>query len=133
MSSLLSKKTIIEHYWKTGDLSLTWISIILLAKALATRRKKVLPNIIDSDQTGYVRNGYIGENIRNNADLIEYTNIINIPGLILLVDFEKAFDTVKWTYLDKVLEQHLDSEIDFDNGFTSCTLILKVVLLKIAI
>ena len=49
------------------------------------------------------------------------------------MDFEKAFDTVKWTYLDKVLEQHLDSEIDFDNGFTSCTLMLQVVLLKIAI
>ena len=48
------------------------------------------------------------------------------------MDFEKAFDTVKWTYLDKVLE-HSDSEIDFDNGFTSCTLILQVVLLKIAI
>lgn len=49
------------------------------------------------------------------------------------MDFEKAFDTVKWTYLDKVLEQHMDPEIGFDNGSTSCTLISQVVLLKIAI
>lgn len=36
---------------------------------------------------------FIGENIRTIFDLITFTNNKNFPGLILLVDFEKAFDT----------------------------------------
>ena len=27
-----------------------------------------------------------------------------IPGLLLLVDFEKAFDTVEWNFISKTLE-----------------------------
>lgn len=46
---------------------------------------------------------FIGENIRTIFDLITFTNNKNFPGLILLLDFEKAFDTVEWSYLDKIL------------------------------
>lgn len=73
------------------------------AKVLANRVICILPNLIDSDQTGYIKNRFIGENIRTISDLITLTNLKSIPGLILLIDFEKAFDTVKWSYLDRVL------------------------------
>ena len=76
----------------------------ILSKVLARRIRKLLPQIIDNDQTGYIENRFIGENIRTISDLIHYTSLKNIPGLILLVDFEKAFDTVEWKYLDKVLD-----------------------------
>ena len=76
----------------------------LLAKIIAQRMKTFLPNLIDPDQTGYVSNRYIGENLRLIADIILYTNLKNYPGLLLLVDFEKAFDTIEWDFIQKALE-----------------------------
>ncbi len=76
----------------------------ILTKGLASRLKKVLPSIIDSDQTGFLEGRYIGENIRTIADLIEYTSLKDMPGILLLIDFEKAFDTVKWSYIIKCLK-----------------------------
>ena len=46
----------------------------------------------------------IGENIRLISDVIQYCNLKQIPGLILRIDFEKAFDTIEWKYLDQALE-----------------------------
>lgn len=67
----------------------------IVAKVSANRIIGILPKLIDSFQTGYMKNMFIGENIRTISDLITLTNLKNIPGLILLVDFEKAFDTIE--------------------------------------
>ena len=75
----------------------------LLTKCLSFRLQAVLPKIIDNDQTGFLKDRYIGENIRTISDLIEYTSLKNKPGYILLIDFEKAFDTIRWSYLYKCL------------------------------
>ena len=37
---------------------------------------------------------FIGENIRLLYDIMKYTDINDIPGLLLLIDFEKAFDSI---------------------------------------
>ena len=47
---------------------------------------------------------YIGKNIRIIYDLLYYTEKENVPGLLLLVDFEKAFDSVSWFFINKVLD-----------------------------
>ena len=71
----------------------------ILTKCLAFRLNKVLPSIIDLDQTGFLKGRYIGENIRTISDLIDYTSLRQQPGIILLLDFEKAFDTIKWSFI----------------------------------
>merc|ERR1712015_8106 len=40
----------------------------LLSKMIAKRINEVLPNIIDSDQAGFVKGRYIGECIRSTMD-----------------------------------------------------------------
>jgi hypothetical protein len=35
---------------------------------------------------------------------MKYTECENIPGLLLMIDFEKAFDSVSWSFLHKALE-----------------------------
>ena len=36
-------------------------------------------------------------------DLLHYTEKHNIPGLLMLIDFEKAFDSVSWKFLYSAL------------------------------
>ena len=48
-------------------------------------------------------NRYIGDNIRLIYDLISYLYRENKPGLLLCLDFEKAFDSVDWKFMFKVL------------------------------
>ena len=66
----------------------------ILSGALAERLKPILPNIIHGDQKGFVSGRYIGECIRNTYDVIEYAKNNNRSGLILCIDFEKAFDSI---------------------------------------
>ena len=75
----------------------------IIAKVLANRLQSVLPHIISPDQSGYLKGRNIGNNLRNILDIIEYTKEFNIEGMIIFVDFEKAFDTVQWDFLQKCL------------------------------
>ena len=78
----------------------------IAAKAIACRIKKVLPSVINSDQTGFLKNRFIGENIRLLNSIISYTDIEKLPELLLFIDFEKAFDTLEWTFVEKSLKYY---------------------------
>ena len=75
----------------------------ILTKTLASRLQIVLDTIISHDQSGYIKGRFIGENIRTMADIIENRSTTKDAGLIALLDFEKAFDTINWTFLQKTL------------------------------
>ena len=75
----------------------------IAAKAIAARLKRVLPEIINNDQTGFLKGRTISENIRLLNSIISYTEQQNIPGLLLFVDFEKAFDSLEWPFIEKTL------------------------------
>ena len=65
--------------------------------------RKVLKRLINPDQTGFIKDGYIGENIRLINDILEQTVAQNIPGILLQLDFKKAFDTIEWKFIEKTL------------------------------
>ena len=68
----------------------------ILTKALAIKLQNVLPNLIYPDQTGFMKNRYIGTNIRLAEDMIDFANMTSTSALLLAIDFEKAFDSVGW-------------------------------------
>ena len=80
--SLIPKKnkdrTIVENL---RPISLLNVDYKILTKVLAKRLEKVLPKLINPDQTGYVKGRYIGENIRLIEDLMFYTQKENLPCL----------------------------------------------------
>ena len=88
----------------------------LLSGVMASRIKSVLPDIISEDQKGFLKNRYIGENIRSVYDIMEYLDKKKLGGMLLLIDFEKAFDSIEWDYIDRVLEAYITLENNFKNG-----------------
>ena len=75
----------------------------LLSGVLAMRIQKVLPDVISAPQKGFLKGRYIGENTRLVCDIINYLKGIKKEGLILLIDFQKAFDSLEWKYINEVL------------------------------
>ena len=55
---------------------------------IASRFKVVLPTLINEDQTGFMANRFIGDNVRLIHDLISYLHRTKLPGLLLCLDFE---------------------------------------------
>ncbi len=86
---------------------------------LSNRLQKVLQKIIHEDQTGYIKGRYIGSNARLLNDYFEHCENFNIPGILLCLDFEKAFDSVEWNFMISVLEK-----FNFGQGFIKWVKIL---------
>ena len=72
--------------------------------AIANRLKLTLDNLIHENQKGFISGRFIGENIRS-IYLFETKNR-NLQGLILSIDFEKAFDTVSGKFIVKTLKYY---------------------------
>jgi hypothetical protein len=75
----------------------------LFAKVLTNRVKKAIPDIVDADQTSFVHGRHIAENFVYAADLLRCCYSTSAPTVVLKLDFKKAFDSVSWYSLDKIL------------------------------
>ena len=86
-------------------ISLLNVDTKIMTKVLAARIKEVLPSIIHHNQTGCIKDRFIGETIRSIFDIMDFTLNENTSGLIIFIDFHKAFDSlVEWGFLYKCLE-----------------------------
>jgi hypothetical protein len=54
-------------------ISLLNVDLKLLSYVLAQRLKKVLEKIVNNDQTGYIKNRFIGFNHRQIQDIIDFS------------------------------------------------------------
>lgn len=79
------------------------VDIKIASAALANRIKPFLKHIVSETQQGFIKGRYIGECTRLIYDLIEKVEEEDIPGLLLMLDFEKAFDTLEWSFINRAL------------------------------
>ncbi len=61
----------------------------IIAKLIANRLKLILPSIINGDQTRYLKNRFIGENIRLLQDVTFFSEQTRNNIILLSIDFEK--------------------------------------------
>jgi hypothetical protein len=76
-----------------------------LAKVLAGRLQAVLLNIIRSNQTEFVEGRSILDNVFIAQEALSWAEESNQDLVLLLLDFEKAFDIIEWGFLFGALEK----------------------------
>ena len=50
--------------------------------------------IVNENQVVYVNNRFISESGRLTSDVLEISNSLDIEGLLMIADIEKAFDSI---------------------------------------
>ena len=93
-------------------ISLLNIYTKLISEVIAIRLKKILNNLISENQIASLNNRFISEEGRLISDIVEITDLLQIEGILLMADTEKAFDSVNHLFLVSAVEKY-----GFENDF----------------
>ena len=98
--TLLEKKGKDRTYIKNcRPISLLNVDYKILSKCLAERMKTFLPNLIHHSQNGFIKGRSIHDVLRTISDILEDTVSKKVNGMLMTIDFEKAYDSVAWECL----------------------------------
>ena len=75
----------------------------ILTKTFALRLSRILPDLIHSDQKGFIKGRYSGENVMDIYAMIQQAQVDKEEYILLMLDIQKAFDSVSLTYLEEIL------------------------------
>jgi hypothetical protein len=75
----------------------------ILAKVLANRLRLVIGSVISEPQTAFVKDRQILDGILIANEVVDDARKTKKELLLFKVDFEKAYDSVDWSYLDAVM------------------------------
>jgi len=96
------KDPLVIDNWR--PISLLTLDYKISASVYAKRLSYGLGNIISESQSGFMKGCHISNNIRLVLDLLDYSDLIHSDGLILFLDFHKAFDSIEHKFIFRTLE-----------------------------
>ena len=100
---LIDKKDRDRRYIKNWrPICLLNVDMKIASKALALRLEKILPEIIQADQYAYIKGRTIFDAICTIDDIMEYTKIQQLSGLMVAFDF----DSLSWSFLFRALRSN---------------------------
>ena len=103
---LLPKRNRNPHFVKNArPITLINIDVKILSRALALRLKTVIDPIMSRNQKAFIPGRRTGENILDVYSLISAAEECEEKDLLIFLDIEKAYDTVKWRFISTVLEK----------------------------
>ena len=139
--TLIEKKEKDRRFHKNWrPISLVNVDVKIASKAIARRLEAVMTLLIPANQNGFIKGRSILDAVRTIDDVLEIGKIMNQPGILLAIDFEKAFDSLNHEFLYQVLRKmgfgpnflqwirtfyrNLSSCV-LNNGFTTDTFFVK--------
>ncbi|RVW79099.1 LINE-1 reverse transcriptase-like [Vitis vinifera] len=102
---LIPKKGGAEELGDFRPISLVGGLYKLLAKVLANRIKNVVGKVVSSDQNAFVMNRQILDASLIANEVIDSWKKRGEKGLICKLDIEKAYDSVNWKFLMRVMQK----------------------------
>ncbi|GJW80269.1 putative RNA-directed DNA polymerase, eukaryota, reverse transcriptase zinc-binding domain protein [Tanacetum coccineum] len=85
-------------------ISLIGIHYKIIAKILVNRLSKVINKIVSKEQSAFIVGRQILDGLIILSEIIEWHKKRKKQLLIFKVNFEKAFDSINWNYLDHILD-----------------------------
>ncbi|KAL3690752.1 hypothetical protein R1sor_004403 [Riccia sorocarpa] len=101
-------------------ISLMTLTYKIVSKILANWVRERIPDLVDSQQSGFIKGRQIADNILSFKTAQEWAAWMELKGIFVKIDFVKAYDRVDHTFLWMVLEKMgFDSHfINLVKGFT---------------
>ncbi|XP_055826362.1 uncharacterized protein LOC129894731 [Solanum dulcamara] len=111
----------VSHPTKLSEfrpISLSNFTNKIISKLLCLRLAPTLPTLISPNQSGFVKNRSISENIMLAQEIIHQIKKPNVGGnVVIKLDMAKAYDRVSWSYICLVLRKMGFGEGFIDMGF----------------
>jgi hypothetical protein len=85
-------------------ISLQNCHIKAIAKVLTNQLKPYIPLLIHADQSGFISGRCISKNFVYAAELLNCCHKRKAPAMVIKLDFRKAFDSISWKSLQKILK-----------------------------
>lgn len=100
---LIPKEQDAQTINKFRPISLVNCSFKIISKVLTNRLESLMSRLIDSSQSAFLKGRYILDNVLISQEIIHHSHVQKQPGVIVKVDFEKAYDKIHWSYILGVL------------------------------
>uniref|UniRef100_A0A672ZMY2 Reverse transcriptase domain-containing protein n=1 Tax=Sphaeramia orbicularis TaxID=375764 RepID=A0A672ZMY2_9TELE len=105
ISLILKKTKPPEDCGSYRPISLLNVDLKILSKILTTHLEGILPYVINTDQTGFIKGHDSCNNLKRLLNIIQFCQQHAVNGLEVSLDAEKAFDRVGWSYLIYTTQQ----------------------------
>lgn len=104
MITLILKEPDARTLKKFRPISLINCSFKIFAKMLNNRLIKVANRLLASNQTAFIKGRYILESVVAAHEILHKVHRKKESGIILKLDYEKAYDRVSWDFLGDMLK-----------------------------
>jgi len=101
--TLIPKEAEAKHLKKFRPISLINCSFKVFAKALNKRLIKLADILICPNQTTFIKGRFILESVVAAHEIIHDIHRNKESGIILKLDYEKAYDRVSWDFIEEML------------------------------
>jgi hypothetical protein len=106
--SVLYKKSDPRDFRNYRPITLLQVDYKIYSEALVRRMKTVIDKFVSKEQLGFVPKGNIAEATHLTKLIQDYLDDKDEDGLILALDWEKAFDRCSWTTTTRYLRSTSD-------------------------
>jgi hypothetical protein len=100
---LIPKEEGAKNLKKFRPISLINSSFKVFAKALNNILEKICDKLLSSNQTTFVKDRYILESVVSTHEIIHHSVKEGDKGVILKLDYEKAYDRINWQFLEEMM------------------------------